>query len=343
MTLPSAPRRVLVIQLRRFGDVVLTTALFEDLRRAFPSVPIDFLVGAAAAPMLEHHPLISERIVYDQEHALRMWREIRARHYDWIIDVQSSPRTAPLTLVSGAKKRVGWDVKGWGWVYTHRLPRGGRAHEYVVRQRQRLLELLGVSVHRSRPRLYITGAERELGELDLANAGVPRGSLRVGMLLSTAKSANAWNVAGFADVAHALSAEGVTPVIFSTRGDAALVLEMQRSAPRSVVMPEMEIRRFLGALAGCHVFVSGDTGPAHMAAALDVPTVTIFGATSPVLWNAGLPTTVVVRDTNVPCLECQHDDCPIGHDCMHGVTAAAVLTRVRELLGRPEVIQLSRR
>ncbi len=343
MTLPSPPRRVLIIQLRRFGDVVLTTALFEDLRRSLPSVPVDFLVGAAAAPMLEHHPLIAERIVYDAEHPFRMWGAIRSRKYDWIIDVQSSPRTAPLTLFSGARKRVGWDVRGWAWVYTHRLARGGRAHEYVVRQRQRLLELVGVQVHRSRPRLYLTDAERLQGEQDVMSAGVPHASPRVGLLLSTAKSANAWNVAGFADVADALSADGVTPVVFSTRGDDALVREMKRAAPRSVIVPELEIRRFLGALAACQVLVSGDTGPAHMAAALDVPTVTIFGATSPTHWNAGLSTTLVVRDTSVPCLECQHDACPIGHDCMHGVTAAAVLARVRELLGRPELFQLSRR
>ncbi|MEP6691160.1 MAG: glycosyltransferase family 9 protein [Gemmatimonadaceae bacterium] len=343
MTPRSPPRRILVIQLRRFGDVVLTTALFEDLKRAYPDAWLDVLVGAPAAPMLEHHPLIDERIIYDSGHPTRTWRAVRSRAFDWVIDVQSSPRTAPLTLFSGARVRVGWDVKGWGWVYTHRLARDGRPHEYVVRQRQRLLELAGVPAPRGRARLYLTPAERARGEDDLRVAGVPSGALRVGILLSTAKRANAWHVSGFAEVANGLVALGVTPVVFATLGDDGLVRELQRESPRSMIVPPMEIRRFLGALAACQLFVSGDTGPAHMAAALDVPTVTIFGATSPTLWNAGLPTTAVVRDTTVPCLECQHDDCPIGHDCMHGVTSAAVLARIRECLALPTVVTLRRR
>jgi heptosyltransferase-2 len=69
-----------------------------------------------------------------------------------------------------------------------------------------------------------------------------------------------------------------------------------------------------------------------MAAAVGVPTVTIFGPTSPVAWSPGLATTLVVRDERVPCLGCRHDVCPIGHDCMHGVTPEMVMQRVRALL-----------
>ena len=93
----SRPRRILVSQLRRLGDVVLTTALLEDLRRAFPDATVDFLIGDRAAPLLEHHPLVSERLIYDRAHPARTWRAVRARRYDWFIDPQSSPRTAPLT------------------------------------------------------------------------------------------------------------------------------------------------------------------------------------------------------------------------------------------------------
>ena len=139
------PRQVLIVQLRRLGDVVLTTALLEDLRRAFPHTPVDFLVGDRAAPLLQHHPWIRERVIYDRAHPTRTWHAVRGRRYDWIVDPQSSPRTAPLALVSAAPVRAGFGVRGWGWVYTHRLPRAGRPVEYVPRERQRLLEMLGVS------------------------------------------------------------------------------------------------------------------------------------------------------------------------------------------------------
>ena len=108
------PRRILIAQLRRLGDVVLTTALLNDLRRAFPNTPVDFLVGDRAAPLLEHHPLIHERLIYDREHPMRTWRAVRARHYDWVIDPQSSPRTAPVALLSGAPVRAGFAARVWG-------------------------------------------------------------------------------------------------------------------------------------------------------------------------------------------------------------------------------------
>lgn len=338
-----APRRVLLIQLRRLGDVVLSTALLENLHRAFPQARLDFLVEAAAAPLLQGNPLVGERIIYDKTRAVGMWREVRSRRYDWIIDVQSSPRTAPLTRVSGARVRVGWNTRGWGWAYNHRLSRSGRPHEFVVRERQRLLELVGVEISPTRPRLYLSAEERERGEADARAVGAPPAGPRVGLVLSAGERSKEWRVDGFAEVADRLAALGVTPLVFQGPGDERLIGPLLERTRHALLVPPLELRRFLGLLATCRVLVSGDTGPAHIAAALGVPTVTMFGPSSPVLWSPGLPTTVALRDERVPCLGCQLDDCPIGHDCMTGLAASAVVDRVLGLLGLPSIVPLARR
>ncbi len=338
------PRRILLIQLRRHGDVVLTTALLEDLRRHAPDARVDFLVGAAAAPLLDGHPLIDERIVYDRAHPVRAAVEVRRRHYDWIIDVQSSPRTAQLVLVSGAPVRVGWAVRGWGWVYTHALPRAGRAPEWVVRERQRLLALAGVAVQSPppRPQLVVSAAEGERAEQDVREWGAPAGAPRVGMLLSAGELSKEWGPASFAALARLLQQDGTVPVVFQGPGDEARLIAFRaalaadaRSAQGAaplVIAPPLDVRRFLAALGACDVLVAGDTGPVHMATAIGVPTVTIFGPTSPVAWSPGLSITVVVRDGRVPCLGCRHAVCPIGHDCMTGVDATTVAAQVRALM-----------
>lgn len=331
----TPPERVLLVQIRRLGDVVLTMPLLDDLRRAFPSARLDFLVGDASAPLLDNHPHLDERVLLDRDHPLRMWNFIRARRYDWIVDVQSSPRTAPIAMMSGARVRIGWDLTGWGWVYTHRLSRSGRPPEYVLRERRRLLELAGITVSDDLPRLYLTAQERAQGEADLIATGAGSVSPRVAFLLSAGERSKEWRLDGFAELAESLSATGIAPVLFQPPGDASIVAGLLALTKSVNVLPILELRRFLGALAGCDAFVSGDTGPAHMARAVGVPTVTIFGPTSPVLWSPALPIAAVVRDERVPCLVCQFNVCPIGHDCMVGVTASMVLARVHEILRNP--------
>ena len=330
---PRPPRRILLIQLRRLGDVLLSTPLLIDLNRAFPAARLDWLVGDAAAPLLDGHPLITERIVYDRTRTAGMWMEIRRRRYDWIVDVQSNPRTALLTRLSGAPVRVGWDVRGWGWVYTHRLTRS-RLPEWVVRERQRLLELVGVPVAPNLPTIALTAAERAAGAADAAALGLGS-EPRVGLLMAAGERSKEWSVEQFADLAGRLASEGIAPLVFRDRSDDTKADRLASLESRAVIAPALPLRRFLGLLATCRVFVSSDTGPAHMAAALGVPTVTFFGPSLPASWSPGLPTTIALREEHVPCLGCRLNVCPIGHDCMRDLSPARVASQVHALLALP--------
>jgi ADP-heptose:LPS heptosyltransferase len=328
------PRRILVIQLRRLGDVVLTTALLDDIASAFPNAAVDFLVGAAAAPLLAGHPLIRERVVFDSARRKAMTREIRSRRYDWVVDLQGSLTTAMLARASGARVRLGWRVRGWRLWYTHAKSRKGPI-EYVVRERRRLLELAGVAVGDSLPSIHLSAVERDQGERDARSCGAPPGSPRVGILLSTREPAKDWKVDGFASVARALLADGVTPLIFQTVGDEERAERFRALAPGAVMVPPLELRRFLGVLAGTSAFVSGDTGPAHMADALGVPRVTIFGPTPSAAWSPGLSTTVSVQGPGARIVRMRDRAAMLaqGHDFTGGVTPDMVLAPVRRLLG----------
>ncbi|MDQ4079416.1 MAG: glycosyltransferase family 9 protein [Gemmatimonadota bacterium] len=290
------PRRILVTQLRRLGDVVLTTALLPDLRRAFPEAAVDFLVGDRAAPLLEHHPLITERLIYDRARATRSWRLVRARRYDWVIDPQSSPRTAPLALVSGAPVRAGFGVRGWGWVYTHRLPRAVRPTEYVARERQRLLEMLGVQIAPARTSLSLTSEERARGRALLESHGIQLSSPVVALVLSAGEAKKEWPPEHFGALIQALAADGVRAVAFEMPGDATKIARATAAWPWLVNIATPALRDFMGALTACDVLVSADTGPAHIATALGVPRVTIFGPEPPAAWApANDPSVVTVR------------------------------------------------
>ena len=327
-------RRILLIQLRRLGDVVISTALLEHLRRAFPDAWLDYLVGADAAPLLAGHPALHERIVFDPDRTLHMWREIRARQYDMVIDVQGSLRTALLTRASGARVRLGWRIGLWRAFYTRSHPRGGGAKEYVARERARLLELAGIPVGDAMPRIVLSADERARGERDARSAGAVPDAVRIGMLLSTREPAKDWPIDNFGVVARALLRDGFQPLIFQGPGDEVAVARVRSMAPGVVVLPVLELRRFLGVLSTCRLLVSGDTGPAHMADALDVPRVTIFGPTSPVSWTPGVPTARAVfgPGARIVPLRDRAKRVAAGEDFMRGVTPDVVLNAILDLL-----------
>lgn len=330
----GAPSRILLVQLRQLGDVLLTSALLEDLRVAFPAARIDFLTSPRAVPLLDGNPWPTDVIVPDERGRLRAMRQIRARRYDWVIDTQSSPASGPLTFFSGARRRVGWDISGpWRFAYNERIPRKSGAPLYVVRARQQFLERLGVTPVARRPKLYLTGSERATGAADLRALGIPGGRPAIGLLLSAGSPFSRWPLERFGQLAALLQQEGAAPVILETPGDEDDAARVADLAPGVVRLAAPGLRRFLGVLAGLRLLVSGDTGPAHMATALDIPTVTLYGPSRAENWNPGLATTVAVSSPRLRC-----DACARGlrrtqrHTCMVEIEVRAVADAVRRLL-----------
>jgi ADP-heptose:LPS heptosyltransferase len=328
----AAPDRILLIQFRRLGDVILATGILEDLRRAFPNARLDFLTSHLSAQLLRHHPLIDELLVYDRKHPVTEIRRIRARRYDWVIDGQGSPTTARLTRLSGAPVRAGWGVRVWSRLYTHILPRSGLATVYVVRERQRFLEMLGVPIGEPTTRLAVTPGESESAEAALRDAGVAEGVARVALVLSVSEPVREWPAERFAELAHALRAAGAAPVLLENPGDAAKLERFRREAPDIPVVKVFDLRLLLGTIARCDVLVSGDTGPAHMATALGIPRVTLYGPTDPDQWNPRVETTAVLVDPAIAVMRARDRGKAVDHPGLLGISTDSVFAEVRRLL-----------
>jgi len=329
------PDRILVIQLRRLGDVILASGILEDLRRAFPNAQLDFLTSSLSALLLRHHPLIDELLIYDRRHPVREIRRIHRRRYDWVIDGQGSPTTARLTWASGARVRAGWGVRVWHRLYTHTVPRKGLQTVYVVRERQRFLETLGLPIGEPTTRLAVLPEERSAAEDGLRAAGVREGVPRVALVLSVSEPIREWPAERFAEVARTLAAEGKAPVLLENPDDATKLERFRRHAPEVPVVRTFDLRQLLATIAVCDVLVSGDTGPAHVATALGVPRVTLYGPTDPVQWNPHLSTTAILVDPAVAVMGARDRRKQLDHPGLTGIAVADVIREVHRLLDAP--------
>lgn len=330
----TAPRNVLIIQPVKLGDVLLTTPLLDDLHAAFPEAALDFAVGPAGAILLQNNPLI-RRVIVLTGSFLTDVREIRRVRYDWSIDPRGTTGTVLFSLLSGARTRAGFAVRvPRRLAFTHRLPQKGRPPEFVANERRRLLAMLGVPTSTSPPRLYLTSAERATAAERLRALDLPRDRGVIGMSLTAGTRRRDWGPEGWARVSRHLADLGFAPVVFSGKGEDELLSAFVRAGGRAAVV-HCGLRELLPLLEHCRVFLSADSGPAHFAATLGIPTVTIYPRGQGAHWNHGRPDTVLLESpADVHCPEC---DLPRGeidrthHTCVQSVSPETVVAAALDL------------
>ena len=284
------PRRILIVQLRRVGDVLLTTPVVTNLRRRFPEARIDFLVEPPGDQVLQGHPGLDEVLRYDKSRPLAWLWQVRRRRYDWVVDLQGNPRTALLTLASGAAVKAGFDFRGRGWAYGIKIPRSP-VPKHIVQQKLDLLRALDVPCEAPELTLSLDRAERRQAEEFLRGQGSGPGAPLIGLVPTHRRATRRWTARGFAALADRVqAAHGAKVVLFWGPGEEDqrdAVLRLMKTRP--IVIPKIGLRGMAALLERCEAVVTNCNGPMHLAEAVGVPTLTIYGPTEPVIWNPGGP------------------------------------------------------
>jgi heptosyltransferase III len=329
---PEVPRSILVIQLRRLGDVILTTPALKALKTCFPSAKLDFLAERPGAEAVKGLPFIDETLVYDS----RSWREdwlwikaVRARRYDWVIDFLANPRSALIAALSGAKTKAGPAHVGLRrFAYNHRMTQS-RDTVYAGLEKVRWLAGLGVDSLNAPDLPVLALAERPA---TLENV--------VGLAPASRKETRRWPAASWARLGRLLREKrGCRLRIFWGPGERPLAEEVARGiGPGAELIPETRtIGELARELAACRVLVGNCAGPKHVACGLGVPTVTVHGASDPASWTPRHPDHLFVRMDELPCIGCRSNVCAYHLECMTQLPAERVLPAVESLLSRHEV------
>ncbi len=353
------------------GDCIMATPALEFLRSAFPDARIDVLARPSVAGVLEGNPHISNLIAADERKlAPELSRQLRNARYDAIALFTNSFGSALLAIKLWIPKRIGFSRGGRALLLTHRLHYRGlewqtptlkplssksipgphptkdepgpkhMVHYYLRIAHETALALGGRVYSREpgpAPRLQLnvsSDASEKVSQLlerdDLTDkqlVGINPGAAYGG--------AKRWSPARLAQVADELASEGAVIVSTASRFETALTDEVQAAAKTRIYRlgEELSLRELSALLGKLNLLITNDSGPMHMAAALDVPTVAIFGPTD---WNVTFPwqrLATVVRESP-ECAPCFLRECPIDHRCMERITAQQVIAAAKELLRR---------
>lgn len=284
--------KILAIQFKYFGDAVLMTPALRAIREHCPQCELHLLVPEEMVPLFQHLPWLNRIWAMPRKRGrstlARTWpviRALRQKHFDRSVDFATNDRSAIAGFLIGAKNRLGWERRGgfFGrkFCYTHRVrPKTEEVHESL-----QLAHLLS-GWQLPPPRSF----EQEIRADPALSESAQKILLAERPIIchvASSQPKKEWPLSHWAKF-HDLATNAGFNIVFTTaRGarEQALMVELRKLAPNATILPLIEdLPLFLAVLRRGAVFISGDTGPLHFAAGLGVPTISLFGPSSPVQW-----------------------------------------------------------
>jgi lipopolysaccharide heptosyltransferase II len=326
------------------GDAIMALPALRAVRAKFPDAQIAIVARPYVADIYRGQGICDELVAYDPSGEHRGWKgrqrlakELRARRFDVALLLQNAFDAAWLVWRAGIPQRIGYARDGRSLLLTKAIPvpnRGAiRAHEkfYYLELLRRAgwIEAFEDDTHIA---LQVPIADRQRAEQTLVNAGARPNRLRVAVGAGASYgSAKCWPPERFAKVLDGIAADTNADVIlFGTAAEVpvstAIASELQR--PPIDLTGKTPIAELPALLSQCHLFLGNDSGAMHVAAAVGLPVVAVFGPTDPEGTAPVTPRATIVQQKPY-CSPCFLRRCPTDHRCMKAVTPEMVGVAMR--------------
>ena len=290
-------KNILIIKPSSLGDIVLALPALAALRESFPDSKISWLIRPEFAPLLESHPHLTDIIIFDRKFLGKAWYNPRAfgsllaligclrrSRFDLVIDLQGLFRTASIAWLSRCKERFGMTAARElaHFFYTHKVPQDQDCI-HLVDYYLKIARVAGASETQAQFVLPANPAAVDSVNRTLTSHGINTDNYAV-FVPGSAHDDKRWPVECFAALADKISSQfGLSIVATGTAVEKTIVqsLENLASVPIANFAGQTSLSELVALLKAAKLVVSNDTGPGHIAAALDTPTVLIFGRSNP--------------------------------------------------------------
>ncbi|HGJ66844.1 TPA: glycosyltransferase family 9 protein [bacterium] len=349
MDSPYNIERILIIRTDGIGDVLNSTPAISALRQTYQNAHISIVVKPHGAEILSNNPDIDEIIVYNPKTddkgligKIKFLKRLGLGNYDATIVLHNSSMGNLMAYASRAKIRIGRksESKGFSNTLTHWVnnhdPKGTK-HE--IDRNIDIVNLLNVKSVSKQLKFYLTDGEKEYAErflhdhafADEKKAENPIFHL-VGMHPGGSSYDKLWTPDGFIEIADRLVGEfNARIMLFGGPNEVKLVQNITDNITYPIITAfGVSLRQFASLLNRCSLFICNDSGPMHIASALNIPTIAIFGPTDYVRWRPNNKKSLVVRK-EMDCWPCSAHKCKKNYECTKTLPVSQVWDAIIKL------------
>ena len=325
---PEKIDNILIRGTNWIGDVIMTLPAIAAVRKTVPSAKISVLAKPWVAEAYRICPEVDEVIIYQDpgiHHGIagkyRLARELKIKGFDLAILLQNAIEAAIMAWLAGIPIRAGYNSDGRGILLTHSVQRTKairRVHQ--VNYYLEMLKSLGFQSTGSNIKLKLDDDYRTIAEDILDQYHIKKEDILIGIAPgATYGPAKMWFPERFAAVADKLADNFSAQVmLFGSGGDSGRTVLVQQHSKNDLIdmAGKTTLKEAIALIARCDLFISNDSGLMHLAGALDVPLVAIFGSTNPATTSPVGEKSVVIHK-NVSCSPCLKKECPTDFRCMY--------------------------
>jgi heptosyltransferase-3 len=313
------PQKILLIQLRRIGDVLMCTPTLRALREHFPKSYIVFLTEKESSDLLTLNPYLDEVIVLERGkyrnpfYSLKKIWQIRKKRFDLVIDFLGNPRSAYISFLSGAKRRVGFNLPLRRFFYSI-IIKNDQTPKYAAAHKLEALKALGIKNFDLKLDFFIPDEADIFAERFFKEKGLDQNNLIVSISSTSRRHFRRWSLEKFARLADWLISQLKASVVLvwgpGEREVVEKVKDLMKESP--IICWETENLFQLGSIVRkCDLHIGNDNGTKHVAVAMGKPTITIYGPHDPVSWTYPDPSRHKFLKKKVDCPDCDK----IKHKC----------------------------
>jgi lipopolysaccharide heptosyltransferase II len=353
-------KKILLINPFGIGDVLFTTPVIHTLKEAFPGVKLGYLCNSRTRAVLESNPCIDYVFVYnrDEFEALRKktifaWLKksvgflarIKKEHFDLALDFSLNTQFGFLCWFAGIKERIGYDFKGRGRFLTKKTGLSGYSDKHIVEYYSGLLKLLGIELKYKKLELYLREEDIKRAEEILTGAGIAQSDL-VGVIPGAGRSwgkdafLKHWPPDNFAELADKIIENYRVKIIImgdSTEQEIAQRIKKHMKHEALDLSGMTTTGQLAALLSKMKLVITNDGGPLHMAVALGIKTISIFGPVDERVYGPYPPSQDhIVIKSDVSCRPCYRNFrmpfCRGNRECIENINTEDVFGAIRRIL-----------
>ena len=335
--------RILIRSTNWIGDAVMTTPAIRAIRKNFPQAEISILAKPWVLSVFEHNPHVDRCIVYDSEALhrglsgkIKLVRDLKQYRFDTAILLQNAFEAAFISFFAQIPCRIGYNTDARGPLLSHAVPLSKEIKK--KHQTAYYLDILrGVGLDTDGQALTLVVGDKYENKADeiLNLHGISPGDKLVGINPgATFGPAKQWFPERYAELTDQIQeAFGAQIILFGGPGDSETgikISEMMRHPPINL-SGKTDLGEAMALIKRCSLFITNDSGLMHVAAALHVPLIAIFGSTNPTTTG---PWSNKSRIIKIPaeCSPCLKPECPEKHfHCMEQISVKMVFGVVKEI------------